>query len=122
MLNVIILEDHEHYQVTIRASIPEGIQYVLVATSSELQDLLPTTDATLFFLDDNVPISPNGHIDYYFLSNAAAIQKSKPDAKIWYTGSMPGRKEESFCNTHGIPMIPKNEIGQTLKDLLEKSQ
>lgn len=122
MLNVIILEDHEHYQVTIRASIPEGIQYVLVATSSELQNLLPTTDATLFFLDDNVPDSKERMPDFYFLSNAASVQKNKPDAKIWYTGSMPGPEQHSFCQTHSIPMISKNEIGQTLKDLLEKSQ
>lgn len=122
MLNAIILEDHVQHQENIKASIPQGIQYLLVASSSELKELLDTTDATLFFLDDNVPTSPNGHIDYYFLANAAAVQKNKPGAKIWYTGSMPGPEQHSFCQTHSIPMISKNQIGQTLKDLLEKSQ
>ncbi len=111
MLDVLILEDGNNWSECIQDDFRgKNINYRIVKDSREFRDFLTSGEqAKLYFLDDSVP-SINGEEEFLFLEHCSLLLEKNPEAKVIYTGSVPGKKQKEFCKEHEIELLNKGEI------------
>ncbi len=115
MEDILLLEDNIGYQDMMRRQIPEGLTHRFVSDGQEFEKYLADGgQAKLYFLDDEVPCA-SGSVDFHFIKHCRLLLEQRPDAKVFYHGSVPGRKEYAYCKEHNIPLIDRRDIGDIIR-------
>ena len=120
MEDIFILEDNTIDRRRMEGQIPEELTYVLAKDGREFEDYLANDGrARLYFLDDMVPDS-SGNAGFHFIKHCTHLTELRPDAKVFYTGSVPGSREEAYCGEHDIQIVQKSEISDIIRGEFEK--
>ncbi len=114
-MDILLLEDDRKSQVDITSQIPESFITKTVGNSVEFRQYLEAGGkARLYLLDDEVPENygkPTGR----FIYHSGILLKRMPDSKIVYIGCPFYDSVEKYCESHGIPIIGKDRVGEFVK-------
>lgn len=111
MDDILVLEDNPTYRHYIREYIPSHLRATFVENSAALRRYLGDgMEARLYFLDDQVPEAEGAAADFHFIDNSLYLLGKKPDARIFYVGSIPQAHTRTFCFERGIKIVLRNDI------------
>ena len=123
--DILILEDDAISRSHIDRQMPDWATCEYADSVDEFRRFLDEGGrARLYLMDDRIPHLPGGEKSYdpaeaHFIDNCEALYARQPDAKVLYTGTMPGSEEKKFCEEHNIQMPGKRDIFE-LGDLVER--
>ena len=120
MEDILLLEDYKIYQDMMVGQIPEGLTHRLVSNGHEFEKYLADGgQARLYFLDDEVQ-DASGTDGFHFIKHCSHLLKQRPEAKVFYHGSIPLREEFAYCEKHNIQLINRSRIGDIIRQELAK--
>lgn len=109
MLDALILEDFDFYRERMQADIAPGRRIAFATNSEEYRNILKSSKAKLYFLDDVVP-DLDGENRFLFLTHCPMLLRLNPDAKVYYIGSNPYSAVKQYCAGNKIEIIERDIV------------